>query len=80
MLQTGEIIEAEIIDLNYMAQGVAKIDNFVVFVNGTATGDIVQVKITESKKNYAVGKLIKIIKPSQFRIIIKSSLNIKETG
>ena len=68
MLQKGETIEAEIIDLNHMAQGVAKIDNFVVFIKGAVTGDVVQAEIKESKKNYAVGKLIKIIRLSQVRI------------
>ncbi len=68
MLQTGKIIETEIIDLNHTAQGVAKIDNFVVFVQGAVTGDVVRAEITEAKKNYAVGKLIKIIKPSDLRI------------
>lgn len=68
MLQTGEIIEAEIIDLNHTVQGVAKIDNFVVFVPGAVTGDVVMAEITEAKKNYAVGKLINIIRPSGLRI------------
>ncbi len=68
MLQTGEIIEAEIIDLNHTVQGVAKIDNFVVFVPGAVTGDVVTAEITEAKKNYAVGKLINIIRPSGLRI------------
>jgi len=68
MLNTGLITEAEIIDLNHMGQGVAKIDNFVVFVSGAITGDTVEIEITETKKNYAVGQIINIVKPSQFRI------------
>lgn len=68
MLQTGKTIEVEIIDLNHTVQGVAKIDNFVVFVQGAITGDVALIEITEAKKNYAVGRLIKIIKPSIYRI------------
>ena len=68
MLNTGLITEVEIIDLNHMGQGVAKIDNFVVFVSGAITGDTVEIEITETKKNYAVGQIINIVKPSKFRI------------
>lgn len=68
MLDKGQIIQVEIIDINHMGKGVAKIDNFVVFVDKTITGDIAEIKITETKKNYAVGKLLKIIKSSKQRI------------
>lgn len=68
MLKTGTILEVEIIDLNHEAQGVAKIDNFVVFVHGVVAGDFVRVEITEMRKNYAVGRLLEIIKSSEKRI------------
>lgn len=68
MLEIGSIKEVEIIDLNHTGQGVAKIDNFVVFVSGAIAGDTVKIKITEKKKNYAAGSLISIIKPSGHRI------------
>jgi 23S rRNA (uracil1939-C5)-methyltransferase len=68
MLETGTIKEVEIIDLNHTGQGVAKIDNFVVFVSGAITGDTVKIKIRDKKKNYATGSLISVIKPSEFRI------------
>lgn len=68
MLETGQIIETEIIDINHMGKGVAKIDNFVVFIDGVITGDIAEIKIIETKKNFAVGKLLKIIKNSDQRI------------
>ena len=67
MLNTGLITEAEIIDLNHMGQGVAKIDNFVVFVSGAITGDTVEIEITETKKNYAIGQIINVVNPSEFR-------------
>lgn len=68
MLEAGQIAEVEIIDLNHMGVGVAKVDNFVVFVDGAIMGDIAEIKITEKKKNFSVGKLIKIVKPSEHRI------------
>ena len=68
MLETGQIKEVEIIDLNHTGQGVAKVDNFVVFIDKAIKGDLVEIEITEKKKNFAVGKLIKIIEPSKDRI------------
>lgn len=68
MLEAGQIKEVEIIDVNHMGKGVAKIDNFVIFIDGAISGDIAEIKITEKKKNFAIGKLLKIIKGSENRI------------
>ncbi|MDW5299552.1 MAG: 23S rRNA (uracil(1939)-C(5))-methyltransferase RlmD [Sedimentibacter sp.] len=68
MLENGQIKEVEIIDLNHTVQGVAKIDNFVVFIDKAIKGDLVEIEIKEKKKNFAVGKLLKIIEPSKDRI------------
>jgi len=68
MLSIGQTIEVEITDLNHAGQGVARVDNFVVFINGAVKGDIAEIIITEKKKNFAVGKLLKIIKSSKNRI------------
>ena len=68
MLENGQIKEVEIIDLNHTGQGVAKVDNFVVFVDKAIIGDTVEIEITEKKKNFAVGRLIKILKASDFRV------------
>ena len=68
MLEKGLITEVEIIDLNHTGQGVAKIDNFVVFIDGAIKGDRTKIELIEIKKNYAVGKLLKIISPSINRI------------
>jgi 23S rRNA (uracil1939-C5)-methyltransferase len=68
MLQDNQILDVEIIDLNHMGKGVAKSDNFVIFVDDVVPGDIVKIKITDIKKNYALGELINIIKGSDNRI------------
>ncbi len=64
----GQCFVVEIIDINYMGNGVAKIDDFVVFVEGAVTGDRVQIKITNVKKNFAFGEIIKILEKSKYRI------------
>ncbi|MFA9423536.1 MAG: 23S rRNA (uracil(1939)-C(5))-methyltransferase RlmD [Sedimentibacter sp.] len=68
MLEKGQIKEVEIIDLNYTGKGVAKIDNFVVFIENAIEGDLVEIEIIEKKKNFAIGKISKIIKASKNRI------------
>jgi len=68
MIEVGQIKEVNIIDVNHMGQGVSRIDDFVVFINNAIEGDIVEIEIIEVKKNFAKGKLLKIIKKSENRI------------
>jgi 23S rRNA (uracil1939-C5)-methyltransferase len=68
MLEVGQIIEVSIIDINHEGKGVARVHDFVVFIEGTITGDLVKIKISQKKKNYAIGELIKIVERSQNRI------------
>jgi 23S rRNA (uracil1939-C5)-methyltransferase len=63
----NDIMEVEIIDINHRGQGVARIDGFVVFVDDLIMGDEARIKIIEKKKNYGVGKLLEIIKKSEYR-------------
>ena len=58
----------DIEDLGHSGEGVAKIDGFTIFVAQGVPGDIVEIKITLLKKNYALGKIIKIIKASDSRV------------
>lgn len=58
----------EITGMNHEGQGVGRVDNFAVFVDGAIIGETAAVKIAILKKSYAVGKLIRIIKPSPNRI------------
>lgn len=48
--------------------GVGKFDGQAIFVENTAVGDEVLCHVIKAKKTYAVGKAIKIIKPSKDRI------------
>ncbi len=68
MLQENKIYEIEIVDIGHKGEAIGKSDGFTVFVDGAITGDIVRAKITKSKKNYAIGELIEIIKPSPDRV------------
>ena len=49
-------------------EGVGKLDGLAVFVEGALPGETVVVEIVTVKKNYAVGKLIEVVKPSPERV------------
>ncbi|MFR2271194.1 MAG: 23S rRNA (uracil(1939)-C(5))-methyltransferase RlmD, partial [Clostridium sp.] len=51
-----------------------------VFVDGGLVQDKIKVKITKSKKNYAVGDMIEIIEKSPFRVARKCSENLRQCG
>jgi len=49
--------------------GVGRIDNFTVFVEGANEGESVDIKLIKVNKSYGVGKLNKVLYPSQSRSI-----------
>lgn len=67
-IKIDEIYEVTIESMENEASGVARIYNMVVFVPKALVGEKVRIRITEIKKNYAKGKLIKVIKKSKNRI------------
>jgi 23S rRNA (uracil1939-C5)-methyltransferase len=68
VVELKQIIELKIDRLTYGGDGIGKTDNFVVFVENSAIGDLLKVEITEVKKSFARGKIVKIIEPSPTRV------------
>ncbi|PID82646.1 MAG: 23S rRNA (uracil(1939)-C(5))-methyltransferase RlmD [Clostridiales bacterium] len=64
----NEILKLNIQDLTSESEGVAKINNFTVFVASSIPGDVVKAKVYLVKKNYAKAKLLEIITPSEHRV------------
>lgn len=64
----NNLIEIEIVSMSSDGVGIGKIDNYVIFIPNSAIGDKLLIKILKSKKNYAYGKIEKIIEPSKNRI------------
>ncbi|MGE5328249.1 MAG: 23S rRNA (uracil(1939)-C(5))-methyltransferase RlmD [Deltaproteobacteria bacterium] len=58
----------DITDQGHEGQGVGRIEGFAVFVEGAVDGETVEVKIVKVEKNFAYGKLLKIIKEADSRI------------
>src|SRR5262245_4971973 len=55
--------------LVYGGAGLARTDRGVVFVPRSAPGDVVEIEITQQKKDYATARILKIIEPSPDRQI-----------
>lgn len=49
-------------------QGVGRYEGFIVFVAGAIDGEVVKAHIIKTTKNYAIGKLIEVVSPSEHRI------------
>jgi 23S rRNA (uracil1939-C5)-methyltransferase len=57
----------DISGMGYEGEGVGKIENFTVFVQGALLGERVKVRIVKVAKNYAYGKLLDIVESSKHR-------------
>ena len=57
----------DIHDLGTRAEGIGKVDDFTIFIEKALPGDKIEARIIKVKKNFAFGKLIKIIGPSPLR-------------
>lgn len=67
-MQLGDRTTIKIEKIAFGGEGVGRIDNFVVFVPFSAPEDELEIEITQCKKKFARGKILKIIKASPLRI------------
>lgn len=68
MLKKNDEIELYIEDFTSEGSGVGHFEGMAVFVSGAAAGDKALVHIIKVKSTYAIGKCIKLLKPSKTRI------------
>ncbi|MHB8908878.1 MAG: class I SAM-dependent RNA methyltransferase [Syntrophales bacterium] len=68
-MKSGDRVETTIDDVAFGGDGVGRVDDLVVFVPFTVDGDEVEVRITEVKKRYARGSMVRIITPSRHRVV-----------
>jgi 23S rRNA (uracil1939-C5)-methyltransferase len=66
--QKGDILDLPVDTLAFGGKGVARIDDFVVFVGGAVPGDVARVSITKTKKRYAEARLLELTEPSPDRV------------
>ena len=67
-MQENEFIEFKIEKLSNLGLGIAKVDGYVIFVEGACPLDTVKAKITKVRKNFAEAKVVEIIKSSPYRV------------
>ena len=58
----------DIIDNGIEGEGIARIDNFTVFIPGAIKGERVKILIVKVLTSYAFGKILEIIEPSTKRV------------
>jgi tRNA/tmRNA/rRNA uracil-C5-methylase (TrmA/RlmC/RlmD family) len=63
----GDIVRLTIEDIAFGGDGVGRLGDFVVFVPFVAPNETVDVELTEIKKRFGRGRLVKIIEPSPER-------------
>jgi len=55
-------------DIAFGGEGVARVEDFVVFVPFVMEGEVVEVEITELKKRFARARLLRVLQPSPERV------------
>lgn len=58
----------EIIDNGFEGEGIAKIENFTIFVPNAIKGETVKIVIVKVLSSHAFGKILEIITPSKDRV------------
>ncbi|MGZ7068535.1 MAG: TRAM domain-containing protein [Methanobacterium sp.] len=57
-LNEGEEYDVKIEDMGRDGDGIAKIEGFIVFVNGAKLGDEVKIRITSVRRNFAFADIV----------------------
>lgn len=61
-------MEVRIIDMDHKGNGIGRINNKIVFIPKGITGDLVDIEIVKSHRNYDEGRILKITQSSVDRI------------
>jgi 23S rRNA (uracil1939-C5)-methyltransferase len=66
--ERGQELDLRVDALAYGGNGVARLEGYVVFVNGAVPGDRVRAVVTKRKRGYAEARTLEILEPSPERI------------
>lgn len=67
-------LQMKILDLGTKGEAIGKVDGFTYFVKGAIPEDVIEFKPLVIKKNFGIGKLIRIITPSAKRVAPKCAV------
>lgn len=79
-MQKNEKYIVNIIDNGYEGEGIAKIDNFTIFIPGAIKGEKVKILIVKVTSSYAFGKILEIMESSTDRIENVECTSYKRCG
>jgi tRNA/tmRNA/rRNA uracil-C5-methylase (TrmA/RlmC/RlmD family) len=63
----GDILTLSIQDVAFGGEGVARLEEFVIFVPFVISGEEIEAEVVEVKKSFARARLVRVIKPSPLR-------------
>jgi 23S rRNA (uracil1939-C5)-methyltransferase len=66
--RNGDELDLTVESLAHGGAGVARLDGYVVFVQGAVPGDRVRARVHKSKRGYAEARAVEIVEPSPERI------------
>ena len=67
-LSPGDKLILKIGDIAFGGEGVARLEEFVIFVPFVALGEVVEAEITEVKKRFARGRLLRVLEAAPERV------------
>lgn len=67
-VRVGQVIEAEVHGLGHAGEGVARYQNFTLFIPGGLPGDRLRARVTEVKKNFGRAELLAVLAPAPGRV------------
>lgn len=74
MLRKNDLAELTITGMTAEGSGVGRVEGVAVFVAASAPGDRLLIRIIKVSKNYAVGRVEKILEPSPARVPVDCSV------
>ncbi|MCQ2753981.1 MAG: 23S rRNA (uracil(1939)-C(5))-methyltransferase RlmD [bacterium] len=63
-----EILTVKIEKLSNLGYGIAKVDGYVIFVEGACPDDVVKIRVGKKNKNFANATVVEMIEPSSYRV------------
>ena len=67
MLKKNQELEARIVDLTYEGKGVAKVEDYPLFIEDALPGEVVKLLVLKANKNYGFAKVLEYITTSSQR-------------
>jgi tRNA/tmRNA/rRNA uracil-C5-methylase (TrmA/RlmC/RlmD family) len=64
----GDKLTLKISDLAFGGEGVARVEDFVVFVPFVAPGEVVEAEVIEAKKRFARARLLRVVEAAKERV------------